>query len=106
MSEKYRLFQYCHVQQKVVPIHEVKRERQARDLFIQDEMEPTRNPLNPNEVFTSKRKLRDAYKSAGVVEVGDAYERGYIPENESKRSEKELSRRLTQQVIERFKHGR
>jgi hypothetical protein len=44
---KYKLYQYCHKQKKVVPIEEVHRERYARDLFIQDEMEPTRNPLNP-----------------------------------------------------------
>lgn len=106
MSEKYKLFQFCHVQNKVVPIHKVKRESHARDLFIQDEMEPTRNPLNPKEIYTSKRKLRDAYKAAGVIEVGDAYERGYKPEQESQRSDRELSRRLTQQVIERFKSGR
>ena len=64
---KYKLYQYCHKQKKVVPIEEVHRERYARDLFIQDEMEPTRNPLNPNEVFTSKSKLRQRYKEAGVV---------------------------------------
>ncbi len=106
MSEKYKLFQYCPVQQKVVPIHEVKRERYARDLFIQDEMEPTKNPLNPKEVYTSKRKLRDAYKAAGVIEVGDAYERGYNPEREFDSRAKDLSKKLTQQVIDRWKHGR
>ena len=46
---KYKLYQYCHEQKKVVPIEEVVRERYARDLFIQDEMEPTRNPLNPKK---------------------------------------------------------
>ncbi len=81
---KYKLFQYCHVKKKVVPIEQVERraESNARDLFIQDEMEPTRNPLNPKEVYTSKSKLRAAYKAAGAIEVGDAYERGYNPEKE------------------------
>ena len=31
-----------------------------------------RNPLNPKEVYTSKSKLRQRYKEAGVTEVGDA----------------------------------
>ena len=106
MTDKYKLFQYCHVQNKVVPIHEVKRERNALDLFIQDEMEPTRNPLNPNEIYTSKRKLRDAYKAAGVLEVGDSYDRGYNPEQRSERSSKEIARDLTAKVIERYRNGR
>jgi hypothetical protein len=57
MSQKYKLFQYCPVKDKVVPVEEVQRRAQsnARDLFIQDEMEPTRNPLNPKEVYTSNQ---------------------------------------------------
>ena len=105
---KYKLFQYCPVQQKVVPIEEVKREYQskARDLFIQDEMEPTRNPLNPKEIYTSKSKLRAAYKAAGAIEVGDAYDRGYIPDRESGASADKLVNKMKQQIIERYKYGR
>lgn len=105
---KYKLFQYCHVAGKVVPIEEVKREYQsnARDLFIQDEMPPTRNPLNPKEIYTSKSKLRAAYKAAGAIEVGDAYDRGYIPERESGASGDRLTNKLKAQMIERYKHGR
>ena len=105
---KYKLFQYCHEQKKVVPIEEVQRRVQsnARDLFIQDEMEPTRNPLNPKEIYTSKSKLRAAYKAAGAIEVGDAYERGYIPDRESGASEQKLINSLKQEMIERYKHGR
>ena len=101
---KYKLFQYCPVKQKVVPIEEVERpvNRNARDLFIQDEMPPTRNPLNPKEVFTSKSKLRAAYKAAGAVEVGDAYDKGYTPERETSRNTKELVQRVMQQVKERL----
>ena len=44
---KYTLFQWCPVQEKVVPIQEVQKRAQtnARDLFIQDEMPPTRNQI-------------------------------------------------------------
>lgn len=105
---KYQLFQYCPVAQKVVPIAEVQRRVQsnARDLFIQDEMEPTRNPLNPREVYTSKSKLREAYRAAGAIEVGDAYDKGYIPDRESGASEARLINKLKTQMIDRYRNGR
>ena len=103
---KYKLYQYCHEQQKVVPVENIKREKYARDLFIQDEMPPTRNPLNPKEVYTSKSKLRAAYRAAGAIEVGDAYERGYIPDRESGASSDRLASRIKEQIVERYKHGR
>lgn len=105
---KYQLFQYCPVAEKVVPINEVQRRVQtnARDLYIQDEMEPVRNPLNPKEIYTSKSKLRAAYRAAGAVEVGDAYDRGYIPERESGASQDRLVSKLKEQMIERYKNGR
>jgi hypothetical protein len=102
MSQKYKLFQYCHKQNKVVPIEQVYRERQARDLFIQDEMEPVRNPLNPKEVYTSKSKLRAAYKAAGAVEVGDAYDRGYNPDKERSAHEQRAIKNVMQQIRERM----
>jgi hypothetical protein len=104
---KYKLFQYCHVAGKVVPIEEVKREYQsnARDLFIQDEMPPTRNPLNPKEIYTSKSKLRAAYRAAGAVEVGDAYDRGYTPTNESGQSQREYVSKFMAQVKDRIRNG-
>lgn len=105
---KYKLYQYCHEQKKVVPIEEVRRRVQsnARDLFIQDEMEPTRNPLNPKEVYTSKSKLRAAYKAAGAVEVGDAYDRGYLPDRESGASERRLISEMKNKLIDRYRNGR
>jgi hypothetical protein len=102
---KYKLYQFCHTQNKVVPVEDVVRERYARDLFIQDEMEPTRNPLNPKEVYTSKAKLRAAYRAAGAVEVGDAYEKGYVPDRESGATERKLVRQLKQQMIDRYRNG-
>jgi len=108
MSQKYRLFQYCPIKQKVVPVEEVQRRVQsnARDLFIQDEMEPTRNPLNPKEIYTSKSKLRAAYKAAGAVEVGDAYDKGYIPERESGAPERKLINDIKNRIIDRYRNGR
>lgn len=104
---KYRLFQYCHVQQRVVPIEKVQKrvESNARDLFIQDDMEPTRNPLNPKEIYTSKSKLRAAYRAAGAIEVGDAYDRGYTPERESGATERRLVQNIKAKMIERYRNG-
>lgn len=101
---KYKLFQYCQVQQKVVPIEQVKREYQSKaiDLFIQDEMAPTRNPLNPKEVYTSKSKLRAAYRAAGAVEVGDAYDRGYSPDKVRAESESRAVSNVMRQIRERL----
>jgi hypothetical protein len=108
MSEKYRLFQWCPVKQKVVPIEQVAKRAvsNARDLFIQDEMAPTKNPLNPKEVYTSKSKLRAAYKAAGAIEIGDAYDRGYSPEKEAKQAERRLVKEIHNQVIDRYRNGR
>lgn len=105
---KYQLFQWCPVKKKVVPIEQVERRVQtnARDLFIQDEMEPTRNPLNPKEIYTSKSKLRAAYRAAGAVEVGDSYDRGYTPERETSRSSRDAASQLKRQIIERMNNGR
>ncbi|NDD85170.1 hypothetical protein EBZ38_12975 [bacterium] len=105
---KYKLFQWCPVKKKVVPIEQVARRAQtnARDLFIQDEMEPTRNPLNPKEIYTSKSKLRAAYRAAGAIEVGDAYDRGYQTDKESGASERKLAKDLTARMIERYKNER
>lgn len=101
---KYTLFQWCPTKQKVVPIEQVERRAQtnARDLFIQDEMEPTRNPLNPKEIYTSKSKLRAAYRAAGVVEVGDAYERGYDPGKDAARREEKVVKRFMENLRERL----
>ncbi len=108
MTQKYKLFQWCPVKQRVVPIEQVAKRAQsnARDLFIQDEMEPVKNPLNPNEVYTSKSKLRAAYKAAGAVEIGDAYDRGYSPEMKARESEKTLIAKLREQTIERYRNER
>jgi hypothetical protein len=107
MSQKYKLFQYCPVKDKVVPVEEVQRRAQsnARDLFIQDEMEPTRNPLNPKEIYTSKSKLRAAYRAAGAVEVGDAYDKGYIPDRESGASERRLINEMRSKLTDRYRNG-
>lgn len=103
---KHMLFQWCPEQGKVVPAHEVaRRSPNARDLFIQDEMEPTRNPLNPKEIYTSKSKLRAAYRAAGVVEVGDAYDRGYNPEQRSEQATAELSRKIKDKIVDRYRNG-
>lgn len=106
--EKYKRFQWCPIQEKVVPIEHVARQIHANAChgYIPDEMPPTRNPLNPKEIYTSKSKLRAAYKAAGAVEVGDAYDRGYTPDRESGQSERKLMANLKQQIVERWNNGR
>lgn len=103
---KYKLFQWCPIENKVVPIEQVKRENKAMDLFIQDEMSPTRNPLNPKEIYTSKSKLRAAYRAAGAVEIGNAYDKGYTPEKESGASERRLIQNIKAKMIDRYRNGR
>lgn len=74
--------------------------------FIHDEMPPTRNPLNPKEVYTSKSKLRAAYRAAGAIEVGDAYDKGYTTEQESGASERKLIQNIKAKIIDRYRNGR
>ena len=74
----------------------------AKHMFINDEMPPTRNPLNPKEIYTSKSKLRAAYRAAGAVEVGDAYDRGYDPGKDSERKQEKLVHSVMQQIRERL----
>lgn len=88
----------------MVPIDEVQRvvHANASHGIIPDEMPPTKNPLNPREVYTSKSKLRQAYKDAGVIEIGDAYERGYNPEKNMEKAEKALVSKLMDSVRHRL----
>lgn len=100
---KYKLYQWCPVKEKVVPVEQVTRvvHANAAHNFIHDEMAPTRNPLNPKEIYTSKSKLRAAYKAAGAIEVGDAYDRGYSPEREQAAQTKRYISKFMQQVKDR-----
>ena len=102
MTTKYKLYQYCKVQKKVVPIEDVQVRIPESHYIITDEMAPVRNPLNSKEIYTSKRKLREAYKAAGAIEVGDAYERGYDPQKSDPGRQKELVSRVMQQIRERL----
>jgi hypothetical protein len=104
MSEKHKLFQWCPVQEKVVPVEEVmvRVHANASHMFIHDEMPPTRNPLNPKEIYTSKSKLRAAYKAAGAVEVGDAYDKGYKPDSERNVSERQVMAKIMNNLRERI----
>lgn len=101
---KYKHFQWCPIQEKVVPVEEVqvRVHANAKHMFINDEIPPTRNPLNPKEIYTSKSKLRAAYRAAGAVEVGDAYDRGYDPGKDSERKQEKLVHSVMQQIRERL----
>lgn len=99
-----KLFQFCPVQGKVVPVDEVQVVVPANVAhgYIPDDMPPTRNPLNPKEIYTSKSKLRAVYKAAGAVEVGTAFDNGYTPERETSAGTNRLVSRFIEQVRERY----
>lgn len=74
--------------------------------YISDDMPPTRNPLNPREIYTSKSKLRAKYREAGAEEVGTAYENGYRPEKEREAKTKDFERKLHEVFKEKLNSGR
>lgn len=104
MTEKHKLFQWCAIQEKVVPVEEVmvRVHANASHMFIHDEMPPTRNPLNPKEIYTSKSKLRAAYRAAGAEEIGTEFERGYNPERNAELRERQVVSNFMRQVKERL----
>ncbi len=79
MSER-RVYQYCKVQKKVVPIEEVMVEvpKKAISFYKQDEMPPTKHPCD-GKYYTSKARFRETTRAFGCEEVGDAYDKGYDP---------------------------
>ena len=101
---KYKLYQWCAVQEKVVPVEEVmvRVHANAAHCFIHDELPPTRNPLNPKEIYTSKSKLRAAYRAAGAEEVGTEFERGYNPDRHAEEREKKVVSNFMRQVRDRL----
>lgn len=103
-----KLFQYCSIQQKVVPVEEVKVIVPANIAhnYIGDDMPPTRNPLNPKEIYTSKSKLRAMYRAVGAEEIGTAYDNGYRPDNETDGPTNRLVARVMESVRERLNYGK
>lgn len=81
------------------------RHKRALDLFSSDEMPPTRNPLNPRQIFTSKSKLRAVYKAAGVEEVGTEYENGYRPEQKREKNFERFLEKVGDKFKDRIRHG-
>lgn len=73
--------------------------------IITDEMPATRSPIT-GKYYTSKTALRAEYKAHGAIEIGTAYENGYLPEKEQAKREDNLVARLKGQIIERYKNGR
>lgn len=103
-----QLYQWCSIAGKVVPVEEVAVLVPANVAhnYISDDMPPTRNPLNPSEIYTSKSKLRAVYKAAGAVEIGTAFDNGYVPENETSRPTDRLVAKLMGNVRERLNYGK
>lgn len=73
--------------------------------IINDEMPPTRNPLNPSEVFTSKSKLRQRYKEAGAEEIGNSYDKGYRPEKIREERSQQVLKNLSEKFRYKLNHG-
>lgn len=99
------VYKWCPVQKKVVPADEVMVEIPANvaHRYISDDMPPTRSPLD-GKYYTSKSKLRETYRAAGVYEVGNDFEH-YEPEKEQQREERELLSRVRAEFRERIKGG-
>lgn len=90
-----RVYQYCKVQKKVVPIEEVMVEvpKKAISFYKQDEMPPTRHPAD-GKYYTSKARFRETTRAFGYEEVGDAYDRGYDPSKILAEREAQLKTRI------------
>jgi hypothetical protein len=99
-----KLYQYCNIQKKVVPIEEVQVEVPATvaHKLINDEMPATLHPID-QKYYTSKSRFRAVTKAHGYEEVGTAYDNGYDPAEERVREEKALVKSIKQQIIERWK---
>lgn len=97
---------YCSVQDAVVPVEQRKDEPSHSTYIWTDEMEPTRNPINPKQVFTSKKMLRAEYRAHGAVEIGDAYDRGYVPGREQENRVDKLAKDIKHKIAERLNYGR
>lgn len=79
-------FKFCKTTGTVLPIGEAReRERWALHSFTSDEMEPTKHPVD-GRYYRSKGKFREVTAAHGFQEVGDAYERGYSPEEAAERA--------------------
>lgn len=108
-GERGVVYKYSKVAKKCLPLDEARAlDRDEADDhrlavvahgYISDEMPPTKNPLNPREIYTSKSKLRAVYKAAGAEEIGTAYDNGYRPE----KIQEERTRQFEQRIHEAFK---
>ena len=96
------LFRFCPIQKRVVPADEVMVEVPANVAhgIIPDEMPPTRSPLD-GKFYTSKARLRETYRAAGVVEVGNEYENGFDP-GKGERESRAALRSVMAQIRERM----
>lgn len=82
-----------------------KRERKAGDLYIQDEMPATKHPMD-GKYYTSQKKFRETTKAFGMVEVGDAYDRGYDPAVEMQKEKEKVINRQWNEFVERvYRNG-
>ena len=102
--ERNKLYQYCKIQKKVVPVDQVMVEVPAniKHGVMSDDMEPTQHPIDM-KYYTSKSKFRSVTKAYGYEEVGNEYENGYDPSKRQADENKELIRKIKQQIIERWK---
>lgn len=73
--------------------------------IVTDEMPPTRSPIT-GKYYTSKTALRAEYRAYGAEEVGTAYDNGYASERQAESRERELVKKLTENVIDRYRNGK
>lgn len=100
-------YQYCPVQQKVVPRREVIREDPKSAFVIDDTMADTKSPIDSKLWFNSKSAIRQHYKQHGMEEVGTSYDKGVDPwESEVRDTERATDKKIKQRLIEKFYENR
>lgn len=115
-------FKFCKAAGKVLPIEEARRldyaaewekkqvnSMAAHGIMSTDLIEPTKHPES-KEYYSSKSRFRAETKARGMVEIGDAYDRGYDPETDpnSERAEQDrhVNERFKEKLIWNFQKAR
>lgn len=102
-----QVYLWCELQKKWVPAEDAMQIDRSplanvRHGYIPDEMPPTKHPVT-GEYFTSKAKFRKTTRALGMVEVGDAYDRGYDPSKRMKDDLREHTKKFKAELIQRYK---
>jgi hypothetical protein len=108
------LFKYCKATKTVLPIAEARaldaQNEENTKLasvshgFIQDEMEPTKHPID-GKYYTSKAKFRTVTRAHGYDEVGTAYDNGFNPEKQAEKDFNNYIKGVNQEWKNRYRES-